>query len=143
MPKPLFSKLIVQVAIGLFCVLFGCIYGIHTSDKILMVLSLVIGICCLIRTVNLYQLIHSQSYTVLEGTCTKREPALLKSTQQILLTGRDNQEYRFSLDKSVKLLQGHYYRLYFRKSPQENDTAQSYQAFLGFEELASLPTKKT
>ena len=59
MPKPLFSKLIVQVAIGLFCVLFGCIYGIHTSDKILMVLSRVIGICCLIRTVNLYQLIHS------------------------------------------------------------------------------------
>jgi len=143
MPKPLFSKLIVQAAIGLFCVLFGCIYAIHANDRMFLILSILIGICCLIRTIGLYRLIHSHSYKVIEGTCTKREPAFFKNTQQILITDNMNQEYRFSLDKSVKLLQGHYYRLYFRKTIHPENTSNSYQDFLGFEELATIISDKT
>ena len=44
MPKPLLSKLIVQGAIGFFCVLFGCVYGLHTKDHIFLIMSLLIGI---------------------------------------------------------------------------------------------------
>ena len=142
MPKPLFTKLIAQAAIGLFCVLFGCIYATRSNDRVFLILSLLIGICCMIRTVNLYRLIHSHSYKILEGTCTKREPAFFKNTQQILFTDCRRQEYRFPLDKSVRLLQGHHYRLYFRISPHSSDSMQSYQDFLGFEELASLPSEK-
>ena len=44
MPKPLVSKLIVQGAIGFFCVLFGCIYGFITDDQIFLLMSLCIGV---------------------------------------------------------------------------------------------------
>lgn len=142
MPKPLFSKLIVQAAIGLFCVLFGCIYGIHANDKMFLSLSILIEICCFVRTISLYRLIHTQSYKVFEGTCTKREPAFFKNTQQILFTDCSHQEYRFSLDKNVKLLQGHHYRLYFRNSPHNNDAVQAYQDFLGFEELTFISSEQ-
>lgn len=140
MPKPLFTKLIVQAAIGLFCVLFGCIYGIHANDRMFLILSILIGICCIVRTISFYHLIHSRSYHVIEGTCTKREYSLFKNTQQILLTDCCNQEYRFNLDKSVKLLQGHHYRLYFRKTYHPEESMESYQNFLGFEELVSCNT---
>ncbi len=137
MPKPLFSKLIVQAAIGLFCVLFGFIYGIHAKDRIFLILSILIGICCIVRTISFYHLIRSRSYHVIEGTCTRREPALFKNTQQILFTDCCNQEYRFTLEKSVKLLQGRHYRLYFRKTHHPKESTESYQNFLGFEELVS------
>lgn len=96
-----------------------------------------------IEAVILYRLIHSHSYKMIEGTCTKREPAFFKNTQQILITDNMNQEYCFSLDKSVKLLQGHYYRLYFRKTIHPENTSNSYQDFLGFEELATIISDKT
>ena len=73
MPKPFFTKLVAISAIGFFCVLFGCIFGI---------------------------------------------------------------EYAFSLEKNIKLLEGHRYRLYFRK-PQQG-TGQSMPCagdILGYEEL--------
>ena len=59
-----------------------------------------------------------------------------KKTQQIHLIGSDDREYQFTTDKSVKLLQGHYYCLYLRKSP--NMAEQIYELpsnILGFEEL--------
>lgn len=143
MPKPLFSKLIAQAAIGFFCVLFGCIYGIQTNDKIFLILSLLIGICCILRIINLYCIIRSNAYQVFEGTCTKKEPAFLKQTQQVLMTDCNQQEYRFSFDKSVKLLQGHHYRLYFRCSPHGKDTIQSSLDLLGYEELSSISSDKS
>lgn len=34
MPKPLFTKLIVQAAVGFFFVLVGCVYDIQYKDKL-------------------------------------------------------------------------------------------------------------
>lgn len=136
MPKPLLFKLVAQAAIGFFCVLFGCIIGLQTKDKILLIMSLVIGACCLIRCISLHHLIHSCPYLTVEGYCSKREVSAFKKTQQIHLIGNDDREYQFTTDKSVKLLQGHYYRLYLRKSP--NMAEQIYELpsnILGFEEL--------
>ena len=59
MPKPLLFKLVAQAAIGFFCVLFGCIIGLQTKDKILLIMSLVIGACCLIRCIIYDYLYHS------------------------------------------------------------------------------------
>ena len=78
MPKPLFKKLLIQAAIGGFCVLIGCAYGIRFHDGIFLIMSLLIGVCCLIRNISLYRLVQTQSYRTLTRTCTKREPAMLK-----------------------------------------------------------------
>lgn len=73
MPKPLLSKLIVQGAIGFFCVLFGCVYVLHTKDHIFLIMSLLIGIGSIIRVLALLHTAKKQAYTELIGTCIKRE----------------------------------------------------------------------
>lgn len=60
MPKPLLSKLIVQGAIGFFCVLFGCVYGLHTKDHIFLIMSLLIGIGSIIRILALLRTAKKQ-----------------------------------------------------------------------------------
>lgn len=143
MPKPLFTKLVAVSAIGFFCVLFGCVYGIHSKDKMFLLMSILIGLCSLMRFVGLYRLIRAHRYFCLEGICMKREPTLLKRNHQILLQDVHGTEYRLTLDKDVKLLQGHYYRLYFRTDePDDIRDDISNQDFLGFEELTSVAQKK-
>ena len=109
MPKPFFTKLVAISAIGCFCVLFGCIFGIAT---------------------------HTHAYLSLDVSCTKREQTLFGKNQQYWFASDNGKEYAFSLEKNIKLLEGHRYRLYFRK-PQQG-TGQSMPCagdILGYEEL--------
>lgn len=137
MSKPLLSKLIAQAAVGFFCVLIGCIYYIHFNDRILLIMSILIGIFSLIRSIQLYHLIHTKAYLVLEGTCTKREWSVLKKKQQILFTDAKEQEYSFTVDKNVKLFQKHCYRMYFHLSTiQKQFDGSAMPELLGYEEIS-------
>ena len=138
MPKPLLSKLIVQGAIGFFCVLFGCVYGLHTKDRIFLVMSLLIGIGSIIRVLALLHTVKTQAYTELTGTCIKREVSPLTKHQQILFQVADQTEYRFTLDKHSELLTGHHYRLYFRNQSGMQLENNPRPELLGYEELSSL-----
>lgn len=141
MPKPFFTKLVAISAIGFFCVLFGCVFGIVTHDRLFIVMSLLIGTCSLIRAISFYHLIRTQSYLSLDLSCLKREQTLFGKNQQYLFADDAGKEYSFSLDKSVKLLQGHRYRLYFREPQPNNTLPESSGDFLGFEELIDSPRK--
>ncbi len=85
MPKPLFTKLIVQAAVGFFFVLVGCVYGIHSKDYIFIMLSLLIGLCSLIRTCSFYRLIHNGAYRVLSGTCIRQTSMPFKKERDWIL----------------------------------------------------------
>lgn len=137
MPKPLFTKLIVQAAVGFFFVLVGCVYGIHSKDYIFIMLSLLIGPCSLIRTFSFYRLIHNRAYQVLSGTCIRQTSTPFKKDRQIVLIDEAQREYRLSLDKNINLLSGHHYRLYFRQSDglDSGDNNYSSTDLLGYEEL--------
>ena len=139
MPKPLFSKLVAICAIGFLCLFFGGIYGLSTNDRILCMLSILVALCSFIRFFLLYRQIHSKSYRTLTGTCIKRvPPSLLGNTQKITITTQEGKEYEFTLEKQVKLLTGHHYRLYFKPPISGMDEhIYSPQDFLGFEELAT------
>lgn len=137
MPKPLFTKLIVQAAVGFFFVLVGCVYGIHSKDDIFIMLSLLIGLCSLIRTCSFYRLIHNEAYQVLSGTCIRQTSIPFKKDRQIVLVDESQREYRLSLDKNINLLSGHHYRLYFRQSDglDSGDNNYSSTDLFGYEEL--------
>lgn len=137
MPKPLFTKLIVQAAVGFFFVLVGCVYGIHSKDDIFILLSFLIGLCSLIRTCSFYRLIHNEAYKVLSGTCIRQTSIPFKKDRQIVLIDETQREYRLSLDKNLNLLSGHHYRLYFRQSDglDSDDNNYSSTDLLGYEEL--------
>lgn len=137
MPKPLFTKLIVQAAVGFFFVLVGCVYGIHSKDDIFIMLSLLIGLCSLIRTCSFYRLIHNGAYRVLSGTCIRQTSMPFKKERQIVLVGETQREYRLTLDKNSGLLPGHRYRLYFRQFDGLDSGYENYSStdLLGYEEL--------
>lgn len=92
MPKPLFAKLVAVAAIGFLCLLGGSVYGLSTGDRILLMLSILIGACSLIRFLLLLRDIRSGSYYVLFGTCVKREPSLFKKSQQITFKSDEGKE---------------------------------------------------
>lgn len=138
MPKPFLNKLIVHGAIGFFCVLFGCIYGFVTDDQIFLLMSLCIGVGTAIRIVSLLHTIKIHDYTGLTGTCTKREVSPLTKKQKINFQSIDQKEYLFTFDKNVRLLAGHYYRLYFQNPLKLSDEENISPDLLAYEELSSL-----
>lgn len=141
MPKPLFTKLVAVCAIGFFCVLIGCLYSISSQDYMFLMLSLLIGACSLVRFISLYQMFRFHRYLTVEGLCQKREPALFQKTQHIVLLTQDGREFQFTLEKGIKIMQGHHYRLYFRiadaalRAPKETPSPLLESNFLGFEEI--------
>ena len=137
MPKPLLTKLTAQTAVGFFFLLVGCVYGIHSKDDIFIMLSLLIGLCSLIRTFSFYRLIHNRAYQVLSGTCIRQTSIPLKKDRQIVLVDETQREYRLTLDKDSGLLPGHRYRLYFQESGGLDSDYNRYSStdLLGYEEL--------
>ena len=126
MPKPFFTKLVAISAIGFFCVLFGCIFGIATHDRLFILMSLLIGICSILRALSFYHLIHTHAYLSLDVSCTKREQTLFGKNQQYWFASDNGKEYAFSLEKNIKLQEGHRYRLYFRKPPFRQKMSRPY-----------------
>ena len=92
MPKPLLTKLIAQAVIGFFFVLVGCVYGIRSKDYIFIMLSLLIGLCSLIRTFSFYHLIHNGAYRILSGTCIRQTSMPFKKDRQIVLVDETTTE---------------------------------------------------
>lgn len=93
MPKPFFTKLVAISAIGFFCVLFGCIFGIATHDRLFILMSLLIGICSILRALSFYHLIHTHAYLSLDVSCTKREQTLFGKNQQYWFASDNGKEY--------------------------------------------------
>ena len=145
MPKPLFTKLIAICAIGFLCFSFGIVYGLNTYDKSLCILSSLIGLCSIIRFFLLFRQIQTKSYRVLTGICTKHiSSSLWNKTQKIMFTTPEGTEYEFTLEKHIKLLAGHHYRLYFKPlSPGATEQLYSSHDFLGFEELPAATSEKS
>ena len=145
MPKPLFTRLAAICAVGLFCVLFGCVYALSQKDTILLVMSLLLGVCCIIRFLLLYHAVKAENYRVLEGICIKREKSPLTRNQKVLFRTTDGKEYRFSLEKNTRLLAGHSYRLYFKNESLQEEMAGDLlhtPALIGYEELMGVSVEE-
>lgn len=143
MPKPFFSKLVAMSAIGFFCVLLGCSFGIYYHDRLFIIISLLIGGSSIIRIIAFLQMIRKQAYFTLDGTCTSRKAILLGRNQQISFTTIDEKEYHFTFDKNTKLLQGHHYRLYFRIMSAYHSDSLTHPDLICYEELSSLKERST
>ena len=88
--------------------------------------------------VSLLHTIKMHDYTELTGTCTKREVSPLTKKQKIIFRSTDQKEYHFTFDKNIRLLSGHYYRLYFRNVANLSGEEKVTPDLLAYEELSSL-----
>ena len=74
----------------------------------------------------------------------KKEPSLFKKSQQITFKSDEGKEYHFTFEKSIKLLEGHRYELYFRKNSSSTESIDSSAPdLLGFEEIVKQLQKQT
>ena len=89
-----------------------------------------------IRIVSLLHTIKMHDYTELTGTCTKREVSPLTKKQKIIFRSTDQKEYHFTFDKNIRLLSGHYYRLYFRNVANLSGEEKVTPDLLAYEELS-------
>ena len=118
---------------------------VENDKRILLVMSLLLGVCCIIRFLLLYQAVKAENYRVLEGICVKREKSPLTRNQQVLFRTSDGKEYRFSLEKHTRLLAGHSYRLYFKKENRLEEKAGDLlhtPALIGYEELTEVSAEE-
>ena len=99
-------------------------------------MSLCIGVGTAIRIVSLLHTIKMHDYTELTGTCTKREVSPLTKKQKIIFRSTDQKEYHFTFDKNIRLLSGHYYRLYFRNVANLSGEEKVTPDLLAYEELS-------
>ena len=132
MPKPLFTKLVALCAIGFFCILFGSAYALYSNDQIFVFMSILIGICCVFRFIVLYLTIRKQAYQIFEGVCVKKEKLPLTGSQKFFFTDTEGREFPFIFEKRTRILKGHRYKLYLRKTAQDTLPC----VLLGFEEIS-------
>lgn len=85
---------------------------------------------------SLLHTIKMHDYTELTGTCTKREVSPLTKKQKIIFRSTDQKEYHFTFDKNIRLLSGHYYRLYFRNVANLSGEEKVTPDLLAYEELS-------
>ena len=145
MAKPLSTPPVALCAVGHFRVLLARGYRPAQKDTNLPVMSLLLGVCCIIRFLLLYRTIKTEDYLILEGTCVKREKSPLTRNQQVLFRTADGKEYRFSLEKNTRLLAGHSYRLYFKKERTlEENPGKAFHdpALIGYEELIEVAAEE-
>ena len=70
--------------------------------------------------------------------------SLFKKSQQITFKSDEGKEYHFTFEKSIKLLEGHRYELYFRKNSSSTESIDSSAPdLLGFEEIVKQLQKQT
>ena len=92
MPKPLFTRLAAICAVGLFCVLFGCVYALSQKDTILLVMSLLLGLCCIIRFILLYMLSRRKTTGFWKASASSGKNRLSHETSRyffVLLTEKN------------------------------------------------------
>ena len=69
-------------------------------------MSLLIGICSILRALSFYHLIHTHAYLSLDVSCTKREQTLFGKNQQYWFASDNGKEYAFSLEKEYQTPRG-------------------------------------
>jgi len=140
-PKVLFQKFVLTALIGVGCLIIGGAYYIFTKDSIMLLLSVMVFVFSVIRSVTLYHVIAKQKYETVEGTCVGVGAKPLKKYYTVKIMDDAGIESSLRLGKQAKIKIGFRYRFYFKKSERLPlgggyfDTALASDQFLGFEEL--------
>lgn len=116
-PKPLLRRLILTFLAGIGCFAVGLALYFYIQDKPFLLLSALLFLCSCLKTVFLYRLIQSRSYTVLEGICTDNRARPFGKFREILLTDSAGDRHLILAGKDCRVLTGCRYRFYFKNVP--------------------------
>jgi len=107
-------KIMVLSMIGFGALAIGLVYGIITSDKIFIGLSVAVMFVCLYRIYDLYDISKKKNYIELNGKCSDINYVLIGKYYKVTIDDVEG-EKTVSVPKQCKLKIGNCYSLYFRK----------------------------
>lgn len=145
-PFMLRLKVFLILFMGIGSLMIAAIVFFISRDRLLLILSGIIFVCCLFRSTNLVILILRGDYVTVMGICTAVSPQPLRQYRKVELTDSQGIVHILFLGKQVKIKSGRYYCFYFRKTRHQSlgseylDASLSTDLFLGY--ASSLPENK-
>ncbi|MCM1214950.1 MAG: hypothetical protein NC331_06525 [Lachnospiraceae bacterium] len=137
-PFVLRAKIFLTLFTGVGSFILAGIVFMVSRDHILLVLSGIIFVCCLFRSIGVLLLLLSGNYETITGTCTAVLQMPLRRYQKITLTDGTGTETTLLLGKQIKIKPDECYHFYFRKSRHPRlgndylDASLSTDLFLGY-----------
>lgn len=147
-PKALFLKIILTALIGAGFFIIGTICFFISGDRIIFLMSFLVLVCSIVRSISYYDIISNKKYDVLEGTCIQVDFKPLKKYYKVKIIDDSGKESTLHLGKETKTKIGYRYRFYFSQNQNLSigneyiDTALSSNYFLGIENLGEFSTKE-
>ena len=111
------KRIFTLIAINILCIVVGVAYGVHTGDKMLIVMSIIICVVNLYKIYELRRIQKKNKYIIISGKCIEALYNLVGRYKVYKIqSGEDLLEV--SMPKSVKLETNKEYSFYFKEINQ-------------------------
>ena len=111
------KRIFTLIAINILCIVVGVAYGVHTGDKMLIVMSIIICVVNLYKIYELRRIQKKNKYIIISGKCIEALYNLVGRYRVYKIqSGEDLLEV--SMPKSVKLETNKEYSFYFKEINQ-------------------------
>lgn len=141
LPVPIQHTLIKMILLGAAILAFGIIWGIASRDRVLLLLSGLVGALYAVKTYSLYRTAAASEYEVVEGMVLSDRAVPLRGRHQVILEDGEQTVHKIMLTGRSTLRPGQAYRLYI--SGREEEALQQIlpdqlcpaRSMLGYERL--------
>ena len=101
-PVALRRQWLLTGAAGAGFLLTGLVVFIALEDRTLLMLSVLLALCILLRCLLFYRIAFERDYEIVEGVCIELGRAGLKKQRTVRLLQEDGNEYAVCLDKPIR-----------------------------------------
>lgn len=139
-PPLLQRKVLLTLFLGIGSISVAAVMFFLSRDRTLLMLSILILIGCIFRSIRLLQVIIREDYDIVTGICTNVTAVPFRRYRKIFLLDEAGNETTLLLGKQQPVKPGASYRFYFQRNgpvPSGNDYLDamlSTNIFLGYEE---------
>lgn len=139
-PAPLKEKYISLIFMGVAICLAGLCVSLLFKDTTMLILSLLVCVCCLIRAGLFYETVSKKEYEAVKGVCLSTSHILIRKQKKVKILDGDGNERTFILSRHSKVSIGKEYIFYFKATKRISlgseyfDSVLASDCFLGYEE---------
>ena len=124
-------------------IVFGTIWGIASSDKTILMLSLALLVAGALKVITLYQVAAAGDFDVYEGTVSLNRTIPLRKRHELQLITTDGEAVQLILSGRSNLTTGVEYRLYVQSGASDPyslslpETLRPARTLLGYEQIST------
>ena len=124
-------------------IVFGTIWGIASSDKTILMLSLALLVAGALKVITLYQVAAAGNFDVYEGTVSLNRTVPLRKRHELQLITTDGEAVQLILSGRSNLTAGVEYRLYVQSGANDSyylslpETLRPARTLLGYEHIST------